>query len=209
MTERKEVERVLLPEGRVINHSLFVKDQFDANSTPGYKIELAFNPEDLNEIEDKLAAAAVAKWGAGADKDYDEGRIRSPILEGDKLAARRREKGKPCDAYEGKLVIRAHTIYNKHGQDGPGGIQVFGPDVKEIAPVEAHTVYNGCWGQAVVTISTYVERSGDNALMCYLAAFQKTRDDEPLASAVDYSEVFKPVGRDQEGGTGGRRQRKG
>ncbi len=210
MTEKKEIKRILLPEGRIINHSLFVKDQFNDDATPGYKIEMAFEPDDLDPVEGELAAAALAKWGAGADDAYYDEKIISPVLYGDRLAQRREEKGKQGDAYMGKLVIRAHTIFNKHGQDGPGGVQVYGPDVAEIGGAQAHEIYAGCYGQAVVTIGTYDEsRSGDHALMFYLSAFQKTRDGEPLVSAADHSEMFKPVGRDQEGGTGGRRRRKG
>ncbi len=33
MTERKEVDRILTPEGRLINASLFIKDQYDDAAT--------------------------------------------------------------------------------------------------------------------------------------------------------------------------------
>ena len=211
MTERKEVERLLTPEGRLINQSLFVKDQFNDDAIPSYKLEMAFEPDDLNDLENALAAAAVDKWGAGADADYDNGKIISPILDGNKLAARREEKGKPGDAYKGKLIIRTHTKFNKHGADGPGGISVFGPDGNELEVLQSSEIYSGCYGRAVLTIGTYTEsRSGDNALMFYLSGFQKMRDGDPLVSAVDFSKVFKPVGRDTSAGEGeGRRRRKG
>ena len=211
MTERKEVERLLTPEGRLINNALFVKDKFDDKATPSYKIEMAFEPDDLNDLENALAAAAVDKWGAGADADYDSGRIISPILDGDKLAKRREEKDKPGDAYKGKLVIRAHTIWNKDGSNNPGGVAVYGIDGNEMEAVQSREIYNGCYGRAVLTIKDYVDsRSGDNALMFYLGGFQKMRDGDPLVSAVDYSEVFKPVGRDTGASRGeGRRHRKG
>ena len=211
MSEKKEVEKILLPEGRLINESVFVKDQFNADATPSYKVEMAFEPNDLNDLEDALARFAVDKWGAGADAEYDDGKLISPIIEGDILAKRREEKGKPGDAYAGKLVIRAHTFFNKHGANGPGGIQVYAPDVTEIGPAHSHEVYGGCFGQAVVSIGSYTDsRTGMNAMMFYLAAFQKTRDGDPLVSAADYSQVFKPVGRDKAGGeSGGRRRRKG
>ena len=210
MTDRKEVERISLPEGRLINESLFVKDQFDPNSTPQYNIELAFDREVLNDIEDKPAAMAKEFWGAGANEDYWDGKIRSPILSGDDMAAKREAEGKTGDAYKGKLVIRAHTKFNKHGAEGPGGVQVFGPDVQPIEGVESGEIYPGLYGVALVTIGSYKENvTGRNALMLYLNAFQKTRDGEPLVSAADHSQAFKPVGRDQDGGTGGRRRRAG
>lgn len=210
MTEKKEVEKITLPEGRLLNRSLFVRDQFDEKATPSYKLELAFDREALDDIAAKLAAFAKAKWGAGADDDYYDGKIRDPILDGDAMAQKRADKEKPGEAYVGKDIIRAHTKFNKHGVEGPGGIQVFGPDVLPIEEVESHEVYPGCYGQALVTIGAYTESaSGRNALMFYLSAFQKTRDGEPLISAADHSSAFKAVGRDQEGGTEGRRRRPG
>ena len=213
MSERKGPEPFLLPEGRLINHSLFVKDAFDDAATPGYKVELAFDPDDLPDVEDALAAAAVEKWGAGSDEDYWEERILSPIIDGNELARRREEKKKPGDSYKGKQVIRAHTIFNIHGADGPGGVQVLGPDKTPIEAIMSHEVYPGCYGQAVVKIGNYVEsKTQKRALMFYLCAFQKTKDGEPLVSASDYTELFRPVGRDTAEGaaaTGGRRRRKG
>jgi len=34
---------------------------------------------------DAIVAAAVAEWGTQAEKDYESGAIRSPLLEGDEL----------------------------------------------------------------------------------------------------------------------------
>ena len=106
-------------------------------------------------------------------------------------------------------MIRAHTIFNRHGIEGDGGAEVYMPDMTLVEPVMAQEIYPGCWGQAVVTIGTYDNSAGDHALMFYLSAFQKRRDDEPMFAPQDNSEMFKPVGRDQEGGTGGRRRRAG
>ena len=55
----------LLPKGRVINHSLFVKDQFNDKATPSYKIELAFEPKALDKFYEELLDFAVEKWGKG------------------------------------------------------------------------------------------------------------------------------------------------
>lgn len=201
MTEKKEVERIRLPEGRVINQSLFVRDQFNETASPTYKIELAFNPDDLRVIEEALAAAAVEKWGAGADNEYFDNKLGDPIIDGEVLKKRREEKGKPGDAYAGQLIIRAHTKFNKHGEDGPGGIQVFNEKVEEIEGVESREIYNGCYGMALVTIGTYVDsKTQVRSLMFYLSAFQKTRDGDPLVSAADHSNAFKPVGRDAAAG---------
>lgn len=205
---RKEQKRILTPVGRLINESLFEKDQFNEDATASYKIELAFGWDDVEALEIELAAKAVEKWGAGADQDYFDEKIISPLIDGNKLAARREEKGKPGDAYKDMAVLRAHTIYNKFGQSGPGGIFVYAPDVSEIGAANRQEIYPGCYGQAAISIGTYDDsRSGDHALMFYLNAFQKTKDGERLVTATDYSEVFKAVGREEGSGPSRRRQR--
>lgn len=222
---KTEKEVILLPVGRVINCSLFEKDTFvDAAGNagkPSYKIELAFDPFDVegpNTVEDKLIEAAVETWGDGADDDYFESRMRSPLLDGDKLAERREAKGKPGDAYKGKLVIRAHTLFNKDGYDGPGGIQVWNDNdpVGPILAAQREQVYAGCFGIAAVTIGTYTTKNPVTdeevpALMFYLSAFQKTDDGDRLMTPKDTSTLFKPTGRkkSKDGETTARRTRKG
>lgn len=212
MADQKNSDPIALPEGRVINNSLFVKDQYNEQAVPSYKIEMAFPKGVLDAFFDQLLDAAVAKWGAGADDDQN---LVLPILDGDKLAAKREAKGKPGDAYKGMEVIRANTIYNKNGDDAPGGIQVFGPDVSDIGPANQEAIYNGCHGILAVVISPYLNNDGQNALTLYMTAFQKTEDGERLTSPVDRSVLFKPVGRAPaaEGGEaapeGGRRRRAG
>ena len=206
-TERQEKKTILTPIGRLINESLFEKSQFDEKSTPVYTLEMAFPWDDVEVLDKELAAHAVEKWGTEAEADYFDEKIISPILDGDKLAARREEKGKPGDAYRGLAIVRAKTMYNKHGQDAPGGIQVFGPDVEEIGPANRQEIYPGCYGQAALKIATYDDRGGDHALMFYLHAFQKIKDGERLITAQDYSEVFKPVGREEGSGPARRRKR--
>ena len=207
MTDQKEKKMILTPVGRVINESLFEKSQFDEKATPVYTIEMAFNWDDLVAVEDELAAHAAEKWGAGASEDYFDNKLRSPVLDGDDLARRREEKGKPGDAYRGLAVIRAHTAFNKHGQEAPGGVQVYDPGVEEIGPANRQEIYPGCYGQAALKIATYEERDGRHALMFYLHAFQKIKDGERLITAQDYSEVFKPVGREEGSGPARRRKR--
>ena len=211
----KDIEVITLPEGRVINCSLFEKDIYKGSDgkegKPSYKIELAFDPEDISgeeTVEDSLIDAACEEWGDGAEEDFLNGEIRDPRKDGDKMAKNRERKGKPGDAYEGKLVIRADTIFNKHGEDGAGGIQVWNENVEEVTAVEREQIYAGCYGIAAVTVSTYMDFDGNPAMKFYLSAFQKTKDGERLMTPRDTSELFKPVGR-EKGGKSKRRSRKG
>jgi hypothetical protein len=123
MSEDQEYESkaFALPEGRLINSSLFEKDTYTDErgnvSKPAYKVELAFDPADLEEVEGMLIAAAEEEWGEMSDEEIDN--LIWPLLDGAKLQEKREKKGKSGDVYEGKLVIRANTIYNGHGEDGP------------------------------------------------------------------------------------------
>ena len=205
MTTEKN-KPIMLPEGRVINCSVFEKDAFKgedgAPGEPMYKMELAFDPAQLVEAEDALVAVAVDKWGAGAAGDYDAGRIASPLLDGNVLKAAREERKKNGDAYANKLVIRPNTKFNKHGEDAPGGIYVCGSDAVEIGPAQWNEIYSGVYGIAVVQPAAYVAGSKKGTKF-YLVAFQKTRDGERLAS-TDHSSLFNAVGAGKAAPTGRR-----
>ena len=198
MPKGKQPAKVhLLPKGRVINHSLFVKDQFNDKATPSYKIELAFEPKALDKFYEELLDFAVEKWGKGADAK-DSGLV-VPIKDGNIFAKKREAKVKPGDAYAGKEVIRANTIFNKHGEDGPGGVAVYDMDAEtEIGIANGDEFYRGCYAQAAVVIGSYTDEStGNNGLTLYLSAVQKVADGEPLTAPRDHRTLFKPVGREQ------------
>ena len=192
---------VLLPEGRLINHSLFERSVFqkDEKSAPGkpmYTVEIAFDPKQVSgegTVEDKLADAIEAKWGATHAQNWLDNKhgYWSPLHEGDEMAAKRAEKGKEGDAYKGLLVIRANTAFNKDGKEAPGGLAVYGPDATPIGVMQQDQVYQGCYGIAAVTIDTYEAANGDKSVKFYLKAFQKTRDGEKLTAPRP--NPFKPV----------------
>lgn len=226
-SEKKVVE-FMLPEGRLINASLFKKDQFDEKSVPAYKAEVAYDPADLNPIIERMVKEIEEHFGpdhpavkggvlldidAGPD---DENYIITPFLNGDTLAKKREKRNKPGDAYKGKTVIRMNTIYNHEGQDAPGGVYVCDEAAEQVLAVNASKVYNGCYVQVYVTVKWWEdEDTGNDAFKFYLKAVQKTKDGEKLSSTADHSTLFKPVGRsggdaggDAKGG-GRRGSRKG
>jgi len=223
MTENSTPTKILLPEGRLINSALFAKDTYvnpnnpKAEATPQYKVELAFDAAQIvgeGTVEDALIDAVCERWGDSMEDDWvNDKNILKPYISGDRLAADREARNKPGDAYKGKIVIRPNTIFNKHGADGPGGIQVFGPDTSKIEAANQDELYPGCYGIAAVTLGTYTDpRTGNPGVKFYLSAFQKTRDGERLFSVQEHSGLFKPIGREATGGEGGttrRRSRKG
>lgn len=202
--------RVMTAEGRLINSSLFerdvYKDEKGRESKPEYRVELAFDSEDdIKELEDAIIDAAIAEWGDEAEGWYlDDGTIDSPIKDGDELANAREARGKPGEAYRGKFIIRAHTEFNEYGDSASGGIYVAGPDAEKIDFADRGTIYNGCYGVAVVQPSAY-SISGRKGVTLYLQGFQKTRDGDPLRG-TGVSGLFKPaMGQGSEGK--GRRRR--
>lgn len=206
-TQDKGIPAFTMPEGRLINHALFVRDQFNDQSKPQYKVELAFDDDDLEEIYNLMEEAVADEFG---DQVVDEG-FMEPFIDGDELKKRREAKGKPGDAYEGKTIFRAATIYNFNGIEGEGGVSVYGPDAEPIEAAAQGEIYRGCYGKAAVKLRVYADsRTQKPGAKFFLCAFQKTRDGEKLTtSAGDYSKLFKPVGREKGEGTSRRRSRKG
>ncbi len=191
-----------LPEGRLINHSLFVKDKYNEKSVAAYKLEIAISAtsEEIADLEEKLLDLADDQWGEGAGDNPD---LILPLLSGNKLAEKRERKGKEGDAYRSMTVIRANTIFNKDGVDGPGGIQIFDEAAEAIPAARQGEIYQGCYGIAAVNVGFYEdERSGEPGIKFYLAAFQKTKDGDHLVTATDRSSLFKPTGRKPGGAAG-------
>lgn len=203
----KKQEAFTLPEARLINSNLFTKDAYNKKATPSYKLEIAIDAdsEEYADLEEAALDAADEYWGPGAGDDED---LVLPFISGDKLANKREKRGKPGDAYKGMIVIRANTIYNAEGVDGPGGIQVFDQDAERVEAARQGEIYNGCYGIAAVTWGFYEDDDGNNAMKFYLSAFQKTGEGEKLITASDKSGMFKPVARaDGSKGEGRRRRR--
>ena len=220
MAKTKKDDRVTLPIGRLINQSVFKRDVYtDAKGVEGkpkYKVEMAFNDEsDVEAMEDLLFDAAVAEWGDAGEKAFNDGDMILPLKDGDELAKRREDKGKEGTAYKGTTVIRADTMFNANGDEGPGGIRVYGPDLTILDPVtDMDQIYAGSFGRAGVKIGAYERedpRSGQKikAFKFYLVAYQKTDDGEKLTSSADHSTLFEPVARQEGEGTTRRRRRKG
>lgn len=204
--EEKQVFEMTLEGGRLINGDLFVKDKFNEESTPKYKVEMAW-PEGHDEI-DKLynlcLEAIEAEFG-----EVDEDECVFPILDGNILKRKREKKDKDGDAYEDMEVIRAGTIFNKDGEDGPGGIDVFDENVEPIPMLEKGKVFNGSYGSVTVSVNVYtVEKTDSPAASLYLEAYQMTGGDpekDRLSSPKDRAGAFKKVGKAK----GGRKSRKG
>ncbi len=198
----KKQEPFLLPEARVIHHSLFKKDQYNDKAVPAYKIEVAIDADDpaLDDLYNR-----VFEFAEDAHGEFDDDDLIHPLKDGDKMAKKRERNGKNGDEYKGKIVIRANTIYNHNGDDDTGGVAVYDEDKELINGINQGTVYPGCYGFAGVTMHGYTdEKSGEPAVKFYLTAFQRTKDGDRIVQQRDNSKLFKPVGRkrnaDEKGG---------
>lgn len=208
MAANKKDPITVYVEGRMVNGSLFEKDVYtDARgreATSSYKIELSCTEEQIAELEELVVNAAIDEWGDSAEKAYDDGHIRSPITDGNDIAAKRKEKGKAADAYEGMWVVRASTIFNKHGEDAPGSIYVCDENAEEIGFAEREKIYNGCYVSANFTVSPYdVDGRG---VKLYLNGVQFVKDGERLRGK-DPSSLFNPLGASASSEGEGRRRR--
>jgi hypothetical protein len=195
-TAKKKAEVVLLDaEGRGINLSLFERDAYqnEDGGAPGkamYKAEVAYEAADIEPIEDQMADFVEKELGAKEAQAFIDGKEGwlSPFIDGDLLAKEREKKGKSGDAYKGKKILRVKTGFNKDGAEGPGGIRVYAPDLSPIGIMEGNQaeVYNGSYGKLAVTMKVYENypQRGNKGITCYLNAYQKTRDGEPLRSAA-------------------------
>ena len=214
MSEDDKQDVIMLPEGRVTNHSLLIRDQYEEGADYKYTLELAFEENALDDLYEACCDFADEEFGAGtSDEDGD---LYIPILNGDKLAARREKKGKVGDAYKDMEVVRVSTKFNKYGDPDDGGAAVYMPDAKtEITAANKSELYPGMYGITAIVLKGYEktvqDEDGDDkripAITLYLQAFQKTKDGEKLSTS-DKSQLFKPVGKAKKE-DGGRKRRKG
>lgn len=207
--QQKPEKKVIMIRGRMINGSLFEKDQFDEKSTPSYKIEIAIDRDKAFDTFVDQVVEFLDEAGIPGELDIDNGKIISGIIDGDLIAKRRAEAGKPGDAYKGKWVLRAKTIYNKDGDDAAGGVRVYDENVDEITVVNRSAIYNGAMVEIGVTLDNYSDsRTGKDAVTYYLVAVQKVGDGERLSSPRDHSTMFKKVGRQAQAAQGETRRRR-
>lgn len=217
MANDEAAKQHLLPEGRVINQSVFKLDQYDEKAAPRYTIEIAYEEGVLDDFWNACLDAADAKWGEGAGEDDT---LIIPFMDGNVMKEKREAKGKSGDAYGGMTVLRASTQFNRDGiQGADGGIQVFAPDTSEIGIANQGEFYQGCMAKMAVTINTYVSEGkhgnpDQNAISFYLSAVQKTGEGEKLVTSSDRSGLFKPVAGakkddEEKPAKGGRKKRAG
>jgi hypothetical protein len=217
-TKKEPKELILLPEGRLLNNALFERDQYDDAAKPMYKIEVAIPKSAEKEFDDLVNRLyeEAEKNGLPSNEKFtiDGGDAPCGIIDGDEYAKKRERQNKPADAYKDHWIIRAASLYNKDGNEGPGGMAVYDEDGKEVTIQTQSKVYNGCYGFGCVTLGTYTDDgkngSGLTAVKFYLAGFQKSKDGEKFSVGRDLSSVFKPLGRKSSGenaDAGSRRRR--
>lgn len=210
MSEKKKVTAVsaMSPVGRIINQSVFEKDAFKdergREGTPEYKCEIAFAPapegaaddHPMIVFEDAAIQAAVNEWGESAVDEYWDGSITSPFKDGDQKAEERAKRGKNGDFYKGKLVMNAHTQFNRYGENATGGIYVCGPDAKELPFDQRGQVYNGAWGKISVTFQASTV-SGERYVVAYLDGLQlcptPAGESDDRLRGKDPSSLFSPM----------------
>lgn len=207
MSDKEGKAKVQTPVMRLLNHSLFEKDVYKdekgREGTPCYKVELVYegdpSSEEWEAFEAAIVAAAVEEWGDGAEDDYWDDKLRTPILDGDTLADDREARGKKGDAYRGTLVVRASTQFNRHGENGPGGVYACDENAEEVGFSERDKFYRGCYVVANVTPSAY--KVQERGVTLYLNGVQFIKDGERIQGS-DPSGLFSPMMGKDSGGKG-------
>ena len=206
-----EHENILTAKGRIIFHSLFEKDSYKdpvsgAESKPQYKLDLAMSEEAMSEYWDHVYGVMIEATGKTEDEItnlIEGGFISVPIKDGDELAAARAARGKDGSAMAGLEILRSHTSFNAHGEDGPGGIYVVDQYNNKVEWDNRSIIYSGCYVRANVSFKYY--QSGSNTgVTCYLNGVQFAEDGDRLGG--DKSSLFGALN-DQKPKTG-RRGRK-
>jgi hypothetical protein len=213
-------EIFVLPEARVLVVNLLERDVYKDKDTgaegkPKYKVVLAFERSQVTgegTIEDKMADAIALSYGDATADEWLTNRADriSPLKDGNEIAKDREANGKDGSASKGMIILSADSIYNKDGQEGPGGSLIYGADNQKYSPALHGDLYAGMYGRAAVTLHAYKDypRKGDRGVKCYLSQFQKTRDGPKLAA--EKSSLFAPVaGASAPAAEGVRRRRAG
>ena len=204
VTQKQKKVVIMMPEGRLINHSLFEKDVYVDPKTskegmPSYKVEMVYEPGQVQgegTVEDTILDFLEETLGNEYVDLYMDGKVPGPFVDGNEKAKAREKKGKAGDAYAGRVILRSNTQYNKDGVDGPGGVQVFGPAVEKIGLLEGNSadIYPGCYGVLAGTLHVWGDPdTKDWGVKVYLSAFQKTRDGERIVPITDHSTLFEPA----------------
>lgn len=186
--------QVTMPEGRLLFGHLVTRDAYKEGDQEQYKVTMAYEPDDLDDLQDAMIDLAIQTWGLGADDN-----LLMPIKDGDKVAAGKVKEGRKGDIYEGKLILNASTKFNRDGDDDEGGAMVYDEVVEVMSNMDIKKkVFNGSHGVLAVTLDTWMKTLDDGdkryAIKAYFTAFQHTRGDaeDRIAQQSDHSSLFKP-----------------
>lgn len=86
-----------------------------AKGKPKYGVVFLLDPNhvDLAAMKQKAIAVARAEWGADVDLSLGHGTDTSgwPFADGNKASAKREQGGKKGDAYKGKCLLKAQSLF--------------------------------------------------------------------------------------------------
>ena len=204
---------IMTPKGRLVNNALWVKESYTdergVEGKPRYKIEMAFDWDDVSEIIEHEYDLAEDMWGDDFDdieEAFKKKQIKSCFRDGDEIAKDRQKKGKPFDAYEGKAILRASTDFNWEGDNGPGGIYVADEYGERIDFTNHSKVYNGSYGYALIKLTPY--KVVDNRyIAAYVNGYQFAEDGDRFSQPAAAS-AFGALSKPKDETKGRRRRRK-
>ena len=166
------------PEGQLaFSDGLFEKRSMDGVKF-NYSATLIFDEKHREFFMNIIRDVVGRKWGDKGQRDFDAGRIKSPLLDGAGPQAHSKQSGELWPGFgEGKFFIRANA--NEDAQP-----QVFWRS-KHIQ-ADREDVYSGCWGKGILNAYSWENPSGGRGVSFGIRAFQKFRDGESLGGRAPF-----------------------
>lgn len=182
--EAMEKQRILTPEFRASYPHLFKPSQVMGKGDFKYSITMLFPKDgDLTVLKNAIKQAKISRFGS---KENWPDNIESPVNDGDlpKFADK--------EGYKDHWAIKA--ISNMDSKPG-----LVDQDVQPI--VNQSDFYPGCYARAYVFARVW-EFSGKYGVHFILDHVQKTKDGPSFSGKKPADQVFSPIDRADDGGTG-------
>lgn len=158
---------------------------------PRHSCLLLLTPEQKKLLEPFAIAAARKKW---PDRALNE--LKFPFKSGDKIAAKREDKGKDGDLYADKVVLTPKAYPDRFSPADNVAVLKNGL----ICRAEKSDLYSGMVGHAKIAFAAYKgQRDEDkDGVTVYLRSIVKTGEGERVGGSTAFSDFSGIAGRETD-----------
>jgi hypothetical protein len=144
-----------------------------------YSATLIFDEKYREFFMEKIRHVVAIKWGDKGQRDFDQGRVKNPLLAGDGPQAHSQASGELWAGFgEGKFFIRANA-----NADAQPHVYFRSKHVQ----ADKEDIYSGCIGKAVLNAYTWENPSGGRGVSFGIRAFQKLKEGESLGGRAPFN----------------------